>query len=62
MNYYIKELQDINNNHLSTEYIQKKKPLLHLLKLASHYKITDAQNLKKVFDLYKYDKIGFKFD
>ena len=52
MNYYIKKLQDIKNNHLSSEYVEKNKTLLHLLKLATQYKITDAKNLKKVIDLY----------
>ena len=62
INFYIKELKEIDERELSHDYRLKKNILIRLLKAASHYKITDAQNLKKVFDLYKHEKIAFKFD
>jgi hypothetical protein len=62
MNYYLKELNDIDDSNLGPELAVKKKTLSRLCKLASNYKITDAQNLKKIFDLYRHERILFKLD
>lgn len=60
MNYYLKELNELDDSHLGPENAHKKKTLSRLCKLASHYKVTDANNLKKVFDLYRHERILFK--
>jgi hypothetical protein len=62
MNFYLKELNEIDDDKLGPEIAVKKKNLTRLCKLASHYKITDAQNLKKIFDLYRHERILFKLD
>ena len=62
MNYFKKELNEISDSDIGPQYVNKKKTLVKLCKMASGYKITDAQNMKKVFDLYRHERILFKLD
>ena len=62
MNYFKKELNEIPENYLTSEQRVKRKTLIKLCKYASNYKLKDAQNLKKIFDIYRYPRVLFDLD
>lgn len=59
MKFLENELNSIKDNMLSPEQILKKKHFLKLVKLVSYVPIQDAQNFKKIYDLYKIPLANF---
>ena len=53
------ELENINEEALSPEERYKKKYLIKLANYIAHLPIKDAQNLKKIYDLYSNEPVKF---
>ena len=59
MKYLKTELENIDVNELNPESRYKKKHLSKLCDYIAHLPITDAQNLKKIYDLYSSESVNF---
>ena len=59
MDFIQSELESIDDSSLDKEMKKRRKYLIGLCNLSKSYHITDAQNLKSVFDFFRNSKIEF---
>lgn len=59
MEYLVKELQEIDEEQLSSINKIKKKHLIRLAEICSNTRIKDSHNLNEIFKMYKPEKISF---
>lgn len=59
MEFLKKELENIDEETLNPTNKLKKKHLLRLTTIISNLRVTDSQNLKQVFDLFKHEPVDF---
>ena len=57
MKFLLNELNKINDEDLSKQDLIKKKYFKKLIHLLSYLPIEDAHNFKKIYDIYKVEKI-----
>jgi hypothetical protein len=59
MEFLKEELGNIKDEELSPSNRLKKKQLMRLAEICGKMRITDSQNLKHVFDMYRHSPIKF---
>jgi hypothetical protein len=59
MEYIKNELSNINDDELSPANRLKKKHLIRVADICGRMRVTDSQNLKEVFDMFKHPTIKF---